>query len=858
MNRRLQTAFILLSLFLAAWLPRIVGLEGFVTIDERKWLARSANFYQAISAGDWANTFQREHPGVTVMWAGALAFLQRYPTYPQESPGQFTWEREHFEAWLTANTPLTPLAMLASGRWWIVLLISLALALSYLPLRTLLGTPGAALAMLFVGWDPFAIALSQELHPDGLVSVLTFLALLLFLAWLYGGRQRHYLISSALVMGLAWLTKTPAIFLMPVGVVLILIEGWRARGQGAGSREQSSIINPQSPISFTPSPPHPLILSFVIWAFLATLTFILLWPAMWLDPLGTLLKMANEMGEYVERHTTINYFLGQPVDDPGPIFYPIAFLFRTTPATLIGLLLAGVAAWRRSLPLDRSIIQRTAFALLLFALLFTLGMTLGAKKFDRYLLPAFPPLDMIAALGWLTFGDWKELGVRSPRPFTPSSSQLVSFSPALLVCLFLHALPGWLHHPYYLTYYNPLTGGSRTAPNVLFIGWGEGLDQAAAWLNEQPDAEKLRVVSWYADGPFSYFFNGEAVQVGYSSPLFWLDTDYTVLYINQWQRQQPSPEVITWFASQTPAYTVRSGGLDLARVYDMREMLLPPFVKIGKDSAADFGGKIRLSAYDIPQGAVQPGAEFPITLYLQSLAPMEVNYNILVRLIAADGSELWRAEGWPWGAPTTNWPVREIRPDGHTVVIPTDAQPGPYKLTVSIYDPATFEPLLVTAVKSDQVLDPGERAVALLWVGVSPTAQQVFDPPWQFDQTFTLAGATLPTQVAAGGDLGLALQWNALAQTSTDYTVFVHVVDPIGTVVAQQDRPPLNGFAPTHLWTLGLSLVDEYAIPLPSDLPAGEYEVRAGLYTLDGGRLPVSRNGAPVGDYAVVGSLDIK
>ena len=100
MNTHLRTALLLIALFFAAWLPRVLALDAFVTPDERKWLARSANFYQAISHGDLANTFQREHPGVTVMWAGMLGFLGEYPNYANVSPGQFTWDREYFEIWL--------------------------------------------------------------------------------------------------------------------------------------------------------------------------------------------------------------------------------------------------------------------------------------------------------------------------------------------------------------------------------------------------------------------------------------------------------------------------------------------------------------------------------------------------------------------------------------------------------------------------------------------------------------------------------------------------------------------------------------------------------------------------------------
>lgn len=823
-----RTALLLLGLFLAAWLPRVWALDAVVTIDERKWLARSANFYQALSHEEWAATFQREHPGVTVMWAGMAGLLQHFPTYAAVAPGQFAWDREHLEAWLTQNSNHTPLELLTAGRWWIVLLITLTIVFGYFPLRRLAGATVAFWATLYLAWSPFFIALSRQLHPDGLAAGFIMLALLLFLAWLYGGQQRRYLVTSGIVMGLAWLTKTPAIFLVPTGALLLGWQVWQTRGQAVNRRH---------------------LLGYVGWGIIATLTFVLLWPAMWFDPIGTLRRMSVEMGVYVERHTTVNYFLGQPVDDPGLIFYPIAWLWRTTPATVIGLIAAAVYGWRRRFHFAQPTIRQTAGALLLFALLLALGMSIGAKKFDRYMLPSLLALDIVALLGWLCL-----LEPIANRLFNrPSPNPPITLSFILL----LHALPGFLHYPYYLTYFNPLVGGSFTAPNVLFVGWGEGLEEAAQWLNAQPDAEKLRVVAWYADGPFSYYFKGQEVSLGYESPLMWFGTDYAVLYVNQWQRQLPSPEVINYFAQQTPVHEVRFRGLELAKVYDMRQSVLPDFVDIGKNSAADFGGQIRLLAYDFAQAQAQPGDQFQVTLYLQSLAAMTTNYNMILRLVAPDETEIWRDEGWPWGAPTSGWPLREIRPDGHTVTIPATAAPGLYRFELNFYDPATFDALPVTPLNSDQPFAATWREVALLQVGAAPEVTGLAPSTWQLGDNFALTSTALPEQLQPGAALAFTLSWESLSRTSTDYTVFVHVVNRDGVNVAQQDQPPLAGFAPTRLWEPGLHYRDEYHLPLPAELPPGEYRVQIGLYTLDGGRLPVLQNEAVIGDFATLGAFTV-
>ena len=177
---------------------------------------------------------------------------------------------------------------------------------------------------------------------------------------------------------------------------------------------------------------------------------------------------------------------------------------------------------------------------------------------------------------------------------------------------------------------------------------------------------------------------------------------------------------------------------------------------------------------------------------------------------------------------------------------------------MSLYDPATLEPLPVLSVKDGALIDPATRDVALIRVGAVPSVTVPFDQPWQFDRTFALSGARAPVTATAGSDLHLALQWDGLASTPVDYTTFVHIVGPDGSLAAQQDRPPLDGFAPTHVWAPGLRLVDDYTIPLPPEMEPGSYEIRVGLYDQATGRLPVAHGDAAQGDYAVIGTFDVR
>lgn len=859
MKLRYREAAWLIFLFLVAWLPRTLALDAYVSPDERKWLARSANFTYALTHADFAQTFQREHPGVTVMWAGTLGLLSIYPDYPKDAPGYFTWEREHFEAWIEANTDHTPLELLEAGRRWIAFGVALLLWLSIFPMRRLIGRNATNLAFLFLAVDPFGVALSRQLHPDGFVAGFIFLSLVYFLAWLYSSQRRRDLAISSVLMGLAWLTKTPAALLIPVGGVLVAAQCWRVwRSRRQIAPSDPYIDSPASVLerlirrrSLAINRISRLCTGFLVWGVVATATFFVLWPAMWSDPIGSLLRMATEMEAYVEGHVNLNFFMGAPTADPGIFFYPIALFFRITPAVVIGLVAAFFFYTRRSWVFADVRTRRAVRGLLFFSLIFVVAMSVPAKKFDRYILPVFLALDVVAAVGWIAL-------VQTPWrvDVTGWQRRLRSISPAVValsVVVGVHGVFTFLTYPYYLTYFNPLAGGSRTAPHALFVGWGEGLDEAARWLNAQPGSENFRIAAWYADGPFSYFSDGVAVPMGYSSPLSWLDTDYAVTYVNQWQRQLPSPEAVAWFDAQTPAHEVRKNGLTLARIYDLRQTLLPPFIDLNTAPAADFGGAIRLVGVDGDFAQMQPGEEQLVTFYLQALAPMETNYNVLVRLVDRDGDELWRSEGWPWGAPTTEWPVRNVRPDGHALVIPADAAPGLHQLVLSFYDPATFTPLSAIDTRTGEPIPADEQKVALVQVGALEEVAAIY-PAFLFGDLAQLSGAVIETGDAPNAALTVQLQWDVQTTPAVDYTTFVHLVNGAGEIVAQQDQPPLAGFAPTHTWQPGQRIIDAVTLSLPAALTPGQYAVRVGLYAGES-RLPVRQGDVDVGDFAVIGGF---
>ena len=78
--------------------------------------------------------------------------------------------------------------------------------------------------------------------------------------------------------------------------------------------------------------------------------------------------------------------------------------------------------------------------------------------------------------------------------------------------------------------------------------------------------------------------------------------------------------------------------------------------------------------------------------------------------------------------------------------------------------------------------------------------------------------------------LEVVLQWKAVRYVDTDYTVFVHLLDPSGVIVAQHDGEPSEGLASTSIWVPGQAIRDEHRLLLPSDMAPGTYTLVCGMY----------------------------
>lgn len=186
---------------------------------------------------------------------------------------------------------------------------------------------------------------------------------------------------------------------------------------------------------------------------------------------------------------------------------------------------------------------------------FIIMICLVAKKGGRYLLPVFPVVNILAAIGLYNFVSL----VMRKLPLTKPKLKNILIS-ALFICMIaLQMGLTLLVHPYYLSYYNPLVGGTSLAKKILNVGWGEGMDKAARYLNKKPNAKDLTVAVQYT--AFKPYFLGKTV---------WMNNfkqaDYLVFYISALQRGWHY-SIWTVYEDKTPEHVVRINNIDYARIY---------------------------------------------------------------------------------------------------------------------------------------------------------------------------------------------------------------------------------------------------------------------------------------------------
>ncbi len=84
--------------------------------------------------------------------------------------------------------------------------------------------------------------------------------------------------------------------------------------------------------------------------------------------------------------------------------------------------------------------------------------------------------------------------------------------------------------------------------------------------------------------------------------------------------------------------------------------------------------------------------------------------------------------------------------------------------------------------------------------------------------------------MAPGGRLRLTTAWRRWGTATEEHSVFAHLLDGSGRLIAQDDHPVGRGLYPPTAWADGETIFERFELALPGDIPPGRYRLVIGRY----------------------------
>lgn len=429
---------LLLFFFLVALRLPALGYDTFNT-DSWKWKARIYDFGSGVFGLDFVKTIQKYHPGVTLMWIGTLAIKTYnlvYDIFYKTTP--------------LDNSIKTVFELNFVIKLFIVISISFTLVSIFYVLRNIFNLKYALLFTLLLTFEPFYTALVREIHLEGLMSTFMLASFSWLYYWLLDKSKRFRFILSFIFAGLAILTKSPAVFLIPFAVLVFIFNNYL--------NNKKVFIK----TSLTES---------LIWVFGVVLIYFLLWPAMWVAPVQALQTVYRGIFTIGIERGHEQFYFGKLVLDPGPSFYLVVLALKSSIYLILGLVGCLLLYLKKLINIKKDFL----IYVLLFSGLYFVEITIPSTKLDRYILPSMMALILLATF----FYEWLfNLFSKSGKVF----AALLIF-PALITTYILH--------PDYFSYYNPIFGGLKNGINIIEPKWIIGQPQITDYFVKLKSAENL-------------------------------------------------------------------------------------------------------------------------------------------------------------------------------------------------------------------------------------------------------------------------------------------------------------------------------------------------------------------------------
>jgi len=239
---------------------------------------------------------------------------------------------------------------------------------------------------------------------------------------------------------------------------------------------------------------------------------------------------------------------------------------------------------------------------------------------------------------------------------------------------------------------------------------------------------------------------------------------------------------------------------------------------------------------------LHPGDAMSIVLTWQLRQSSPLNWTTRLSLAPIIGSDVAAASrtAGPPDLPPSAWPAAELIRDQYSLPLPPTLGPGLFRLSLTRAGPGIPEETRTLGLVS---VEPFPRSPVPTQIPVSLDAQV---------GPFTLLGYALDGPFERGKTVSFRTLWRVDDATPRNGVLAAYVLSSDGNLIAQDDNSPDQGKRETQTFRAGEGIDQLQRLALPTDLPAGEYRVLAGIYDRAGGaRWPALRDRQPARDDLV-------
>lgn len=419
-----------------------------------------------------------EHPPLMKMLAGLALTALPVPPPPERVPmgNAFTDYGHEF----LFNGPVSPDAIAAAARAPFLLLLALLYGAVFFWGRARYGPGAALLAVALLAFDPNLIAHAGVVHTD-LGAALTFLVAVLAWENLRRAPSLLALLGAAVAFGIALVTKFSAVYLAPIFLLQGLLAAGREPAPGAavarmlgrlvlvGAGALVVVLGVYSLVTarMDLADQRRVIHEMVALRGAPGLSRVIESIAGVCPPLGHYLGGLASVARQNAVGGGVNYFFGKVSVTGFPLYFFVAFLFKSALAFLA---VSGVALF--ALARDPESREDARLLLLPVGVLFLASIGSSYNIGIRHMLPVYPFLALAAA------GVFARARRRAGEG--AGGKALVWLLAALPV---VSAAELARIHPHELSYFNPLAGGPEGGRRILSdsnVDWGLDLKRLAA------------------------------------------------------------------------------------------------------------------------------------------------------------------------------------------------------------------------------------------------------------------------------------------------------------------------------------------------------------------------------------------